>query len=142
MISPIVASCNGIEINAGRRSTGQGPPNLHGCHCKLCFFLQAVTDVCNLPADDLMSAVPVAVKVSAELHFFASESFQHPRRGMSIYHELSSVHGYIQRHTDSFHSHFAPFELRIPPSPFLMRQLGVAPQASMTLSTEFHRIMM
>ena len=45
---------------------------------------QAVTDVCHLLADDLHTngnsphALPVAVKVTAALYFYASGSFQHP----------------------------------------------------------------
>nr|XP_023680798.1 putative nuclease HARBI1 [Paramormyrops kingsleyae] len=63
------------------------------CRCKLRLTRQAVTDICNLLADELETnaccpyALPVAVKVTAALHFFASGSFQHP---------LSSVGGISQ----------------------------------------------
>lgn len=53
------------------------------CH-KLHLSCQAVTDICNLLADELDTnvccsyAFAGAVKVSAVLHFFASGSFEHP----------------------------------------------------------------
>lgn len=54
------------------------------CLCKLRLTRQAVTDICHLLADELGTdapspyALPVAVKVTAALHFYASGSFQHP----------------------------------------------------------------
>ncbi|ROL44866.1 putative nuclease HARBI1 [Anabarilius grahami] len=63
------------------------------CIRKLRLTRQAVTDICHLLADELGTdaqcpyAFPVAVKVTAALHFYASGSFQHP---------LSSIGGISQ----------------------------------------------
>ena len=54
------------------------------CRRKLRLTRQAVTDICHLLADELGTdarcpyALPVAVKITAALHFYASGSFQHP----------------------------------------------------------------
>ena len=54
------------------------------CRRKLRLTRQAVTDICHLLADELGTdarcpyALPVEVKVTAALHFYASGSFQHP----------------------------------------------------------------
>ena len=53
------------------------------CRQKLRLTRQAVTDVCHLLADELGTdvpcpyALPIAVKVTAALYFYASGSFQH-----------------------------------------------------------------
>lgn len=58
------------------------------CRRKLRLTRQAVTDVCHLLADELGTdapcpyAFPVAVKVTAALHFYASGSFQQPLRSI------------------------------------------------------------
>ncbi|XP_034025040.1 putative nuclease HARBI1 [Thalassophryne amazonica] len=63
------------------------------CRSKLQLSRQAVTYLCHLLADDLEAtpscpyALPVAVKVTAALYFFATGSFQHP---------LSSIGGMSQ----------------------------------------------
>ena len=65
------------------------------CRRKLRLTRQAVTDVCHLLADELGTdapcpyAFPVAVKVTAALHFNASGLFQHP---------LSSVTSGVVQH--------------------------------------------
>ena len=54
------------------------------CRRKLRLTRQAVTDICHLLADELGTdarcpyALPIAVKITAALHFYASGSFQHP----------------------------------------------------------------
>lgn len=63
------------------------------CQTKLHLSRQAVTDICHLLSADLEThantphTLPVAVKVTAALYFFASGSFQHP---------LSSIGGISQ----------------------------------------------
>nr|XP_033465325.1 putative nuclease HARBI1 isoform X2 [Epinephelus lanceolatus] len=64
------------------------------CRRKLHLSRQAVTEICHLLSADLEThantpyTLPVAVKVTAALYFFASGSFQHP---------LSSIGGISQR---------------------------------------------
>ena len=71
------------------------------CRRKLRLTRQAVTDVCHLLADELGTdaprpyTLPVAVKVTAALYFYASGSLQHPLSsigGISLSAISSAIH--------------------------------------------------
>ena len=91
------------------------------CSRKLHLSRQVVTDICHLLADDLETtvrcpnALPVAVKVTAALYFFATGSLQHPLSSIGGMAQ-SAVSSAIHAVTSSLVRHASEF-IRFPMTP-------------------------